>query len=164
MHQYHEHQWNRLGWLNDTPHTYRVVQKSCCQVARKVQPGYSQARPAKPGWCLPKQSLFYAQCQNAYNLHNRRYRLCPVYNNPNIRDSAVCVSYSLPSQWVPHFEKSSKQLHGRYSTPWTHLDSAYNVVLEVASVVDHLLGLNGSCCSAHQSRGTWVPIKRKHIT
>ena len=40
---------------------YRVVQKSWCQVARIVQPVYSQPRPAMPGWCLTKQSLFYAQ-------------------------------------------------------------------------------------------------------
>ena len=40
---------------------YRVAQKSWCQVARKVQPGYSQPRLAMPGWCLTKQSLFYAQ-------------------------------------------------------------------------------------------------------
>ena len=37
---------------------YRVVQKSWFQVARKVQPIYSQPRPAMPGCCLTKQSLF----------------------------------------------------------------------------------------------------------
>ena len=40
---------------------YRVVQKSWCQVERKVQPVCSQPRAAMPGWCLTKQSLFYAQ-------------------------------------------------------------------------------------------------------
>ena len=42
-------------------YAYRVVKKSWCQLARKVQPIYSQPRPAMPGWCFTKQSLFYAQ-------------------------------------------------------------------------------------------------------
>ena len=37
---------------------YRVVGKIWCQVVRKVQPVFSQARLAMPGWCLTKQSLF----------------------------------------------------------------------------------------------------------
>ena len=40
---------------------YRAEQKSWFQVARKVQPDYSQPWPAMPGWCLTKQSLFYGQ-------------------------------------------------------------------------------------------------------
>ena len=52
---------------------YRVVQKSWCQVARKFQPGYSQPRPAMPGWCLANQSLFlrttlYYYCYSALDL------------------------------------------------------------------------------------------------
>ena len=42
--------------------TYRVVPKSWRQVARKFQPSYSQPRPAMPGWCLTKLSLFCTQC------------------------------------------------------------------------------------------------------
>ena len=41
--------------------TYRVEQKSWCQVQRIVLPSQSQPRPAMPGCCLTKQSLFYAQ-------------------------------------------------------------------------------------------------------
>ena len=36
----------------------RVVEKSWCQVASKVQPIYRQPTPAMPGWCLTKQALF----------------------------------------------------------------------------------------------------------
>ena len=39
-----------------------LCKKNCwCQVERKVQPGYSQPKPAMSGWCLTKRSLLYAQ-------------------------------------------------------------------------------------------------------
>ena len=39
------------------------------QVARKGQPSCSQPRPAMPGWCLTKQSLFYAQLCSVRPIH-----------------------------------------------------------------------------------------------
>ena len=52
---------------------YRVVQKCWCQVVRKIQPSYSQPKQAMPGWCLTKQSLFYAQRCTLYT-HARIHR------------------------------------------------------------------------------------------
>ena len=52
---------------------YRVVQKSWCQVARKVQPSNSQPRPAMPGWCLSKQSLFTYNAVDIYSIWSNNH-------------------------------------------------------------------------------------------